>query len=333
MFIDSVDIFVSSGNGGAGAISFRREKFVIQGGPDGGDGGDGGDVYFEVDLNSDTLSKFRGNKHYKANNGLPGEGRNKSGKKGSDIVIKIPLGTQIIDFVTGDILYDFNSPFKKLFLKGGKGGLGNARFKNSINQKPTYAQSGIKGKQLHLRLELKLIADIGLVGFPNAGKSTILSVISNAKPAIADYEFTTLIPNLGVVEVGELNSFVLADIPGIINGASIGKGLGLDFLKHIERTKLFLFVLSIQKSLIEQFISLSKEITNFNTNLSNRKFAIVVTKIDVIDDCNKPLDELTNFINHKNITSFISPMFILPISSVSNINIDKLKLYLLESIS
>lgn len=292
MFVDSVDIILSSGNGGAGAVSFRREKFVIQGGPDGGDGGDGGDIYIEVDTNSDTLSKFRGARHYKAKNGRPGEGKNKSGKKGKSLTIKIPLGTQIIDFETNELLYDFTKKERILFLKGGKGGLGNARFKNSINQKPTYAQKGIAGIVRHIRLELKIIADIGLVGFPNVGKSTLLSVISNAKPEIADYEFTTLIPNLGVINVDELHSFVMADIPGIINGASLGKGLGLEFLKHIERTKIFLYMLDTNKPLLRQFLDLSNEVRHFDNRLALRNFAIALTKSDTMPDIEKNLTEL-----------------------------------------
>lgn len=350
MFIDSVDIYISSGKGGAGAVSFRREKFVIQGGPDGGDGGDGGDVYFETDLNSDTLSRFRGKKHYKAKNGKPGEGKKKSGKRGEDIIIKIPLGTQIIDFETNSLLYDFTKNEKKLFLKGGKGGAGNFRFKNSINQKPTYAQKGLDGQSLHIKLELKVIADIGLVGFPNAGKSTLLSIMSNAKPQIASYEFTTLIPNLGVVSIDEIHSFVMADIPGIINGASIGKGLGLEFLKHIERTKIFLFMLDSNKPLLSQFLDLTNEIRNFEINLSSRKFGIAVTKIDSISKeyLNKNLLDLflhfnieaqDSYIKEKSFVEekttqegFKNPLFIIPISSLSNINIDKLRFLLFENL-
>lgn len=343
MFIDSVDIFVSSGNGGAGAVSFRREKFIIQGGPDGGDGGDGGDVYFEVDNNSDTLSKFRGTKHYRAKNGRPGEGKKKSGKKGENIIVKIPLGTQIFDFDSGELLYDFVKQEKILFLKGGKGGAGNFRFKNSVNQKPTYAQKGINGKEIHIRLELKVIADVGLVGFPNAGKSTLLSVISNARPEIANYEFTTLIPNLGVVNVDEINSFVMADIPGLINGASLGKGLGIEFLKHIERTKIFLFMLDASKPLLRQFIDLTNEIRNFQSSLSNRPFGIAITKIDSVDNlyefdllfehfklqANKDGYICDNYVES---IDFNAPRFILTISSVANVNINKLKFLLLDNV-
>lgn len=344
MFVDIVDIFISSGNGGAGAVSFRREKFVIQGGPDGGDGGDGGDVYFEVDLNSDTLSKFRGKKHYKAKNGAPGEGKKRSGKNGDSIYIKIPIGTQILDFDSNEILYDFDTKETKLFLKGGKGGLGNFRFKNSINQKPTYAQKGIAGESMHIRLELKVIADVGLIGFPNVGKSTLLSVISNATPEIADYEFTTLIPNLGVVSIDEISSYVVADIPGIINGASVGKGLGLEFLRHIERTKLFLFVLDSSKNLLSQFLALQNEIKNFKHDLSNRRFAIIATKADCLakgwDGDSSILDsnmaELLEYFEidcTENENNLALPAFVLPISSLNNVNITKLKHLLYKYIS
>lgn len=289
MFVDSVDIFIVSGNGGAGAVSFRREKFVIQGGPDGGDGGKGGDIIFEVDSNTDTLSKFRGKKHYKAQNGEQGGSRNCTGKNGANLIIKIPLGTQIFDFDSGELIADLNAPNATItILKGGKGGMGNARFKNATRQTPTYAQSGIKGESRHIKLELKLIADVGLVGFPNVGKSTLISTLSNAKPEIADYEFTTLIPNLGVVAVDELQSFVMADIPGIIEGASGGKGLGVQFLKHIERTKFLLFVLDItrENSILAQFETLRKELANFSAELFGRDFGIVISKSDIAEQLN-----------------------------------------------
>ena len=289
MFVDSVDIFIASGNGGAGAVSFRREKFVIQGGPDGGDGGKGGDVIFEVDSNADTLSKFRGKKHYKAQNGAQGGSRNCTGKNGANLIIKIPLGTQICDFESGELIADLNAVDSTItILKGGKGGMGNARFKSAKNQTPTYAQSGIKGESLHIKLELKLIADVGLVGFPNVGKSTLISTLSNAKPEIADYEFTTLIPNLGVVEVAELRSFVMADIPGIIEGASGGRGLGVQFLRHIERTKFLLFVLDAtrQNSVLAQFETLRGELAKFSAELFCRNFGIAISKCDVAESLN-----------------------------------------------
>ncbi|RDU65287.1 GTPase ObgE [Helicobacter didelphidarum] len=246
MFVDSVEIIIASGHGGAGAVSFRREKFVIQGGPDGGDGGRGGDVYFLVDKNTSTLANFRGHKKYFAGNGLQGEGRNCNGKKGQDMIIKVPPGTQVIESDTNKILFDLtHENQREKILEGGKGGLGNVHFKNSVNQRPTYAQKGLEGKSLNIRLELKLIADVALVGLPNVGKSSLIATLTNSRPKIANYEFTTLIPNLGVVDINEFTSFVIADIPGLIEGASNGKGLGLHFLRHIERTKILLFMLDI----------------------------------------------------------------------------------------
>lgn len=337
MFVDSVDIFISSGNGGAGAISFRREKFVIQGGPDGGDGGKGGDVLFEVDNNSDTLSKFRGKKHYKAQNGAQGSSRNCKGKNGANLIIKVPLGTQIRDFESDLLIADLKSQDSRVkILDGGKGGLGNARFKNATNQTPTYAQSGIKGQSLHIKLELKLIADVGLVGFPNVGKSTLISTLSNAKPEIADYEFTTLIPNLGVVEVGELHSFVMADIPGIIEGASIGRGLGLQFLKHIERTNFLLFVLDStrQNSVVAQFESLRGELSKFSRELFGKDFGIVISKSDIQSDeyfSERFKRECSNLRQY--LDSIRNPQkFLLPISSIQSAGLKELKFKLFEAI-
>lgn len=337
MFVDSVDIFISSGNGGAGAISFRREKFVIQGGPDGGDGGKGGDVLFEVDNNSDTLSKFRGKKHYKAQNGAQGSSRNCKGKNGANLIIKVPLGTQIRDFESDLLIADLKSQDSRVkILDGGKGGLGNAHFKNATNQTPTYAQSGIKGQSLHIKLELKLIADVGLVGFPNVGKSTLISTLSNAKPEIADYEFTTLIPNLGVVEVGELHSFVMADIPGIIEGASIGRGLGLQFLKHIERTNFLLFVLDStrQNSVVAQFESLRGELSKFSRELFGKDFGIVISKSDIQSDeyfSERFKRECSNLRQY--LDSIRNPQkFLLPISSIQSAGLKELKFKLFEAI-
>lgn len=314
MFVDSADIFVFSGNGGAGAVSFLREKFVIQGGPDGGDGGKGGDVIIEVDSNAHTLANFRGKKHYKAKNGANGAPRHCTGKNGENLIIKVPLGTQILDFESGEVLADFDdSTIRVKLLEGGKGGLGNARFKTARNQAPTHAQKGIAGKQLHIRLELKLIADVGLVGYPNVGKSTLISTLSNAKPEIANYEFTTLTPHLGVVEVDELHSFVMADIPGIIEGASAGKGLGLKFLKHIERTKFLLFVLDGARDMdiCTQFENLGRELDNFSPTLSERSFGIVTSKCDVQAPELDSLHALCATHTHK-------PHFILPISAVTH---------------
>ena len=290
MFVDSVEIYVASGNGGAGCVSFRREKFVLQGGPDGGDGGKGGDVYFIGDKNTSTLANFRGKRKYVAQNGASGMPSNCNGKKGKDIYIKVPPGTQIIDSQSKEILCDIVLDNKKIkLLEGGKGGLGNAKFKNSINQRPTYAQKGIAGSSLNILLELKLIADVALVGFPNVGKSSLISTITNSKPKIANYEFTTLIPNLGVVDIDDFHSFVLADIPGLIEGASSGKGLGLKFLQHIERTKLLIFLLDVSRNLYnqddinKQFEILRHELEQYSKILSERPYAIVLSKSDVLE--------------------------------------------------
>ncbi len=287
MFIDRVEIVVSSGKGGAGCTSFRREKFVTKGGPDGGDGGRGGDVYFIVDNNSHTLAGFKGNKHLKAENGKPGMGSRMFGKSGQSITIPVPPGTQISDAETGEVLLDMVEEGHKVkFLTGGKGGLGNYHFKSSTNQKPTYSQAGQEGLTRTLNLELKLIADVGLVGFPNVGKSTLISTLSNAKPEIANYEFTTLTPKLGEVQVNEYESFVMADIPGIIGGASEGKGLGHDFLRHIERTGVLLFMIDLgnYRTLTEQYETLKSELVNFSEKLSTRKFAIALTRSDLFSD-------------------------------------------------
>ena len=303
MFIDTADIYISSGNGGAGAVSFRREKFIVQGGPDGGDGGKGGDVIIKVNNNADTLSNFRGKKHYKAQNGQPGTSRNCTGKSGENLIIEVPLGTQIFNFDTNELIADLDSIECDIkILQGGKGGLGNSHFKTATNQAPTYAQKGIAGESLHIRLELKLIADVGLVGYPNVGKSSLISVLSNAKPQVADYEFTTLTPHLGIVNVNEWDSFVMADIPGIIEGASKGKGLGLKFLKHIERTKFLLFILDITREmpLNTQYENLAKELSNFSSVLKNRDFGIAISKIDAISeekDINLALDSVISHFN------------------------------------
>lgn len=298
MFTDSVEIVVSSGNGGAGCSSFRREKFVTKGGPDGGDGGRGGDINFIVDNNSHTLAGFKGNKHIKAENGKPGMGARMFGKAGKSVTIAVPPGTQISDAKTGEVLFDMlDEGHAVKFLKGAKGGLGNYHFKSSTNQKPTYCQPGMEGETRDLRLELKLIADVGLVGFPNVGKSTLISTLSNAKPEIANYEFTTLTPKLGEVQVGEYESFIMADIPGIIGGASEGKGLGHDFLRHIERTGVLLFMIDLgnYRTLKEQFETLKTEMENFSIRLAGRKFAIALTRSDLFSD-DDLMPMLTDFI-------------------------------------
>ena len=286
MFVDSIKIKLSSGKGGAGCSSFRREKFVIKGGPDGGDGGRGGNVYFIVDNNTDTLSWYKGKSHLKAQNGQAGMGRQKFGKSGEHLYLTVPQGTQIIDEETGEVLLDLVENISEpiLFFEGGKGGLGNVHFKNSTNQRPTYSQPGLPGICKDVALELKLIADVGLVGYPNVGKSTLVSTVSNAKPQVANYEFTTLTPSLGVVDIGEYDGFVIADIPGIIEGASEGRGLGLEFLKHIERTKTLLFVIDIAnyRDIDEQYKTLKIEVEKFSPELSTRRFAVAFSKVDTM---------------------------------------------------
>jgi GTPase len=285
MFSDSVEITVSSGKGGAGCVAFRREKYVLQGGPNGGDGGKGGDVYFKVDNNTHTLAHFQGNKDLKAEKGKPGMGSNMAGKAGKPLVVVVPPGTQVVDVETGEVVLDLLEDGKEvLFLKGGRGGLGNVHFKSSTNQKPMYAQPGEPAEIRVVRLDLKLIADVGLVGFPNVGKSTLISTVSNARPEVANYEFTTLTPKLGQINIGEFDSYIMADIPGIIGGASEGKGLGLKFLRHIERTKTLLFMIDLASyhELEYQYETLKQELEKFSPLLAERNFAIALTRADAM---------------------------------------------------
>ena len=289
MFVDYTKIFVKSGDGGNGAITFRREKYVAAGGPDGGDGGNGGNVYFIVDPDANTLINFRYNKKYKAQNGENGSGNRCYGKSGEDLYIKVPLGTVIKDSQTGKVIADLSEKGQKeLIFPGGRGGKGNAHFATSTRQAPRFAQNGEKGIEKEIILELKLLADVGLIGFPNVGKSTILSMVTSARPKIADYHFTTLEPNLGVVKTEYGDSFVIADIPGIIEGASSGIGLGLQFLRHIERTRLLLHVIDVSgsegRNPIEDFKTINEELKKYSQKLANRKQIIVANKTDVMQD-------------------------------------------------
>lgn len=282
MFIDYAKIIIKAGNGGDGCISFRREKFVSKGGPDGGDGGKGGDIIFKATKHENTLLKFRFQKLFKAQNGSNGSSNNKTGKNGNNCIIEVPIGTLIKD-LEGKLLFDLDSD-NKFFIAalGGHGGKGNTRFASSTNQTPMFSTKGKKKTEQELTLELKLIADVGLVGFPNAGKSSLLRAISNAKPQVADYPFTTTSPHLGYVIYND-RDFIAADIPGLIENASQGKGMGIKFLRHIERTKILLFILDITTDPKTEFAKLRKELENYGNGLKEKPFAIVINKIDLSD--------------------------------------------------
>lgn len=286
MFLDYAEIFVKAGNGGDGAVSFRREKFVAKGGPSGGNGGNGGNVIIRADENLHTLLDFKYKRKYIAQNGEKGGKSLKDGKGGKDLVIKVPVGTIVKDSETKEVIYDLKSNGEEFIIAAaGRGGKGNSNFATSTNQTPRYAQSGKPGEEHKIILELKLIADVGLVGFPNAGKSTLISVISAARPKIADYPFTTLKPNLGIVNYKEFKSFTVADIPGLIEGAHLGKGLGHQFLKHIERTNILLFLLDITSEKIkEDYNILRKELMNYSNELSKKKIIIAFSKADLVPD-------------------------------------------------
>jgi len=285
MFIDYVEIEVTAGNGGHGCVSFRTEKFVPKGGPDGGDGGKGGDIIGLADPHLTTLLDYRYRCHYKAANGQPGSGALKTGKSSQDTVLRLPVGTIIADLETGQPIADLDEPDgRAIIAKGGRGGYGNAHYKSPVNQAPRIAQDGQPGQQKRVSLELKLLADVGLVGQPNAGKSTILATFSAARPKIADYPFTTLVPNLGIVKLREFKSCVMADIPGLIEGSSQGKGLGHQFLKHIQRTRLLVYVIDINEPDIQKTLNaLKKELDDFDTGLAEGPLLVTVTKVDTVD--------------------------------------------------
>lgn len=291
-FIDEVILELSSGGGGAGCVSFRREKYVPNGGPDGGDGGKGGDVIFVVRRNLKTLRHLKKNPVLKAQNGFPGEGALRHGKDGESIEIPVPPGTQIKDAETGELLKDLTEEGTLwVFLTGGRGGKGNAHFKSARNQAPRFAQKGEPGKTARVKVELNIIADIGFVGFPNAGKSSLLKVLTNARPEVAPYPFTTKTPHLGVLTVGE-EDIVLADIPGILEGASTGVGLGIKFLRHISRTKGLAFLIDLsQPDFLGHFDILLKEVGEFSPELARRKRVLIGTKIDLLESL-RPLEEL-----------------------------------------
>ena len=319
-FVDYVKLTLNSGKGGRGSTHLRREKFVPKGGPDGGDGGNGGNIIIKGNSNLWTLQSFRYKKHFKAGNGGDGSGSRKSGSNGEDIIINVPLGTVVKELETENIICEINDEISDLILlKGGKGGRGNFHFKSPTNQTPRYSQSGLPGKELKIILELKVLADVGLVGYPNAGKSTLLSVLSDAKPKIADYEFTTLKPNLGIVAMSDYRSFVMADIPGIIEGASEGRGLGHYFLRHIERNSILLYVIPVDtKNIKMDFVILQKELIKYNSQLADKDFIIAFSKADLMDQ--ELLEEFKGILEKefKDIQYNI-------ISSVSTFGINELK--------
>ena len=285
-FIDETIIHVKAGDGGHGCIAFLREKFRPNGGPCGGDGGNGGNVIFTSDKQLATLQDLPNNHHYKAQRGEHGKGKNCHGKNGDDLIIKVPVGTIVKNSNTEYVIHDFKENNENFVIaKGGNGGFGNARFKTRNNVAPKIANDGALGEELSLALELKVLADVGLVGFPNAGKSTLISKISNSKPKIADYPFTTLSPNLGIVKYGNYKSFVMADIPGLVEGASDGKGLGSQFLRHIERTKVLVFIIDANSEQINRdYQALKKELINHKPDLDKLPKILILSKIDTVDD-------------------------------------------------
>ncbi len=318
MFIDEARIFIRSGKGGDGHSSFRKEKFVPKGGPDGGNGGKGGDVIFLADPNLHTLLDFNYKKKYAAEDGENGGKSLKDGKSGNDIIIKVPVGTIIKDFETDTEIVDLSSDFMQFVVaKGGRGGKGNSNFATATNQAPRFAEEGKIGVEKYVKLELKLLADVGLVGFPNAGKSTFISSISAARPKIADYPFTTLQPNLGIVKYRDYKTFTIADIPGIIEGASEGKGLGHKFLKHIERTKILLIMIdATDENYQKSFRTLIKELEKFSDLLAQKKKIVAFTKLDILSE------EEIKKVKKRKIRNYSDQIYC--ISSVARINLDEL---------
>jgi GTP-binding protein len=288
-FVDEAIIDVAAGNGGGGCLSFRREKYIAKGGPDGGDGGDGGSVYLEADENLNTMVDYRFQRRFRAANGSPGQGRNCTGRSGDDLTLKVPVGTTVIDIDTNEVLGDLSEAGQCLKVaQGGFHGLGNTRFKSSINRAPRQTSPGSEGEKRRLKLELKVLADVGLLGMPNAGKSTLIRAISAAKPKVADYPFTTMVPNLGVVRVDPLRSFVVADIPGLIEGAADGAGLGIRFLKHLTRNRLLLHLVDLapwnDESPAQHALAIVRELEAFSPLLAERPRWLVLNKADVLDE-------------------------------------------------
>jgi GTP-binding protein len=329
MFIDEARITIHAGNGGHGCIAFRREKFVPHGGPSGGDGGNGGNIYMIADSQENTLLKFRYNHTFRADRGRHGEGSNRHGKSGEDLEIKVPLGTVVHDDETNEIIHDFTVPGERVLMAaGGRGGHGNAHFASSVNRAPSRAQDGKPGEEKTLRLELKLLADVGLVGFPNAGKSTLISSISAARPKIADYPFTTLEPNLGVVSYDYDKSFVVADIPGLIEGAHLGHGLGIQFLRHIERTRVLLHLVDVSAAEghdpVAAFKTIENELREHSSELLEKPRIVVATKMDSADPAR--LRKLQQWCRQRR-------MELIKISSVTGEGLEELKHGIIRKLS
>lgn len=307
-FVDKARITVRAGNGGDGAVAFHREKYVAAGGPDGGDGGRGGNVIFSVDENMSTLMDFRYKRKYVAGNGMPGQGKRCNGRDGEAMIIKVPRGTVIRDTETGAIMHDMSTGEDWIVARGGRGGWGNTHFATPTRQVPRFAKPGLPGESHDITLELKLLADVGLVGFPNVGKSTLLSVVSKAHPKIANYHFTTLFPNLGVVYVDEGVSFVMADIPGIIEGASDGAGLGHDFLRHIDRCRLLVHLVDVSGSEgrdpIEDFDAINAELKEYSEELASRPQIVVANKCDLLEESSDNLERLRRHVEEKGYSFF-----------------------------
>lgn len=329
-FIDTAQIFVKAGQGGKGIISFRREKFVPKGGPDGGNGGKGGDIVLRADSQLSTLLDFKYVRYYKAEDGKPGGPNNKTGQSGRDKVILVPCGTLIKDAGTNELIVDLvNNGDRFIIARGGRGGRGNAEFATPTNQTPRFAEDGQPGEERNIILELKIIADVGIIGFPNVGKSTLISKISSAKPKIADFPFTTLVPNLGVVKIGIGQSFVVADIPGIIQKAWEGKGLGIQFLRHIERTKALLFLIDVStQNPKKDFKILVNELKKYNPEVLKKEILIAFSKLDTVNSSKwDSLSKTTFIVGRRKISRVFG------ISSVTGLGIEELKLKLWNTVS
>ena len=322
-FLDEVVINLVSGNGGKGCVSFRRERFIPKGGPNGGDGGKGGDIIIRASKRLHTLYDFSSKRHIRSQNGRPGRGKNQTGKDGADTIIEVPLGTLVYDQDTGDLLADLIEEGQDiLIVPGGKGGKGNSHFATSTNRAPRFAQPGIPGQRKRIRLSLKYIADIGLIGLPNVGKSTLLSRLTSAQPKIDNYPFTTIIPNLGVIEYDDQNSLILADIPGLIKGASEGKGLGHHFLKHVERTRFMLHLIDITCApahhLLEDFYILQDELEKYSPLLIKKEQMVLINKIDLVSSNHDTIKEMMSALSRIGLES-------LPISALTGEGLDVLK--------